>query len=306
MLNVLNIFLTILSLLAFSGCKKNDDPDKVYRINGTMNIDGRARTFLLNLPPGYYENESMSLVIGLHGTGGSAVQFDRDYGFTAKANSEGFIIVYPEGVRSDGILKLRTWNAGTCCDYAAEQNINDVKYIRTLIDELVAKYKIDPKRVYLTGMSNGGMMAYRLASEMPDKIAAVAPVSSTMMIQQAINKERAMPILHIHSSRDMKVPYHGGVGLGGYNFAPVDSTLRVWAQSNACVKGPEVMVDDLRYKLTEWSDCNDNAIIKCYLTQDGGHSWPGGKRSNSRGDEPSSVINATDLIWDFFKTRSLP
>jgi polyhydroxybutyrate depolymerase len=307
MKNLITVILTFAGILLYSGCKSDPPPSKVYRIAGKMTVDGRTRTFLINLPPGYYESQNpLPVVIGLHGTGGSAEQFERDYAFSKKSNSSGFIAVYPEGVRGDGVLKLRTWNAGACCDYAVEHKIDDVKYIRNLIDQLVATYHADPRRIYVTGMSNGGMLTYRLASEMPDKIAAIAPVSSTMMISQAINKARAMPILHIHSSKDTKVPYSGGKGLGGYYFPSVDSTLHVWTASNSCRTGPVELVNDPRFKLTEWSDCDQNVIIRRYLTEDGGHSWPGGSKGNARGDEPSAAINATDVIWDFFKSRSLP
>ncbi len=307
MTNLFNTTLTLVSLFLFASCDKQSDQDKTYRISGTLTVDGRARTYLLNLPPAYYESDTtLPLVIGLHGTGGSAIQFERDYGFTDKANSVGFIAVYPEGVRSTGILGLRTWNAGTCCDFALEQGIDDVKYIRTLLDKLVTSYKINPKMVYVTGMSNGGMLTYRLANEMADKIAAVAVVSCSMVLPAPLASSRPMPILHIHSSLDTKIPYMGGVGIGGYYFPPVDSVHRAWAQHNGCAGGPNILIDDNRYQLTEWPGCTSGAVIRRYLTRDGGHAWPGGHKSNRRGDDPSTVINATDLIWDFFKGYSLP
>lgn len=306
MMNALNTLIAVISLFIFTGCEKQPDQEKTYRITGTMTVDGRDRVYLLNLPPGYYEHDStLPLVIGLHGTGGSATQFERDYSFTNKANNAGFIVVYPEGVRSTGILGLRTWNAGTCCDFAKEQGVDDVKYIRTLLDNLVATYKINTKKVYVTGMSNGGMLAYRLAAEMAGRITAIAAVSSTMVISTPITPARPVPILHIHSARDTKIPYTGGIGIGGYYYPPVDSVHRVWAQNNGCISGPATLTDDSRYKLTEWSGCHTGAIIR-YLTQDGGHAWPGGFKSIRRGDDPSTVINATDLIWDFFKGYSLP
>lgn len=307
MTNAFNTLITVIFLFLLTGCEKQPDPEKVYRFSDAITVDGRTRTYLLNLPPGYYESDTtVPLVIGLHGTGGSAAQFERDYGFTGKANSAGFIVVYPDGVSSTGILGLRTWNAGTCCDFAMEQHIDDVKYIRTLLDNLVTRYRVNPKRVYVAGMSNGGMLTYRLAHEMADKIAAVAAVSATMVLPMPLAPSRPIPILHIHSARDTKVPYLGGIGIGGYYFPPVDSVHRVWSQNNGCTTGPVTIIDDPNYKLTEWSGCNTGAIIRCYLTEDGGHAWPGGYKGRRRGDDPSTAINATDLIWDFFKGYSLP
>lgn len=287
----------VVSLLMLTGCDKSDGPEeKAYRIEGTMQVDGRTRHYLLYLPTGYYDDTSRyALVLGLHGGGGSAVQFDRHYGLTQKANASKFIVVYPEGVRSDGPLGVRTWNAGTCCDYAAENNIDDVKYIRLLIDELAGRYRIDAKRVYAAGMSNGGMLAYRLACEIPDKIAAIAPVSCSM-VASGCSPTRAVPILHIHSVQDTKVPVQGGIGIFGYYFPPVDSGLTVFAMG----KPPLVVEDNANYKLTKWGE-----DMEYYLTTDGGHAWPGAVRNTSWGDPSSTAVNANDLLWAFFQRYSL-
>lgn len=301
-----NLFC-FLSLLLFVHCDGSDPTvAKDHRFYETMIVEGRARTYLLNLPPDYYSAGAadVPLVIGMHGTGGNARQFERDYGLTKKANSAGFIVVYPEGVQNNGVLGVRTWNAGRCCDFAMENDVNDVLFIRTLIDALVATFRVDAKRVYVTGMSNGGMMAYRLACEMPDKIAAIAAVSSTMVVDQPCHASRAVPVLHMHSILDAKVPYNGGTGIGGYYFPPVDSVLEVWASENNCVVRDEITNDD-RFKLTEWSSCDDGVIMQCYLTRDGGHAWPGGQRSGNWGDSPSEVIYATDLLWEFFRQFEL-
>lgn len=300
--------LSILLLLLLTNCDKPTDPEtkEKYRFNGTMTVDGRTRAFILNLPPDYYDEPGrFPLVIGLHGAGGSGSQFELDYRFTQKANSAKFIAVYPDGVRSDGVLKLRFWNAGYCCNYASDHNINDVKFISALIDRLVADYKADPKKVYAAGMSNGGMMAYRLACEIPDKIAAIATVSCSMVQTQACNPARAVPILHIHSELDTRIPYLGGIGIGGYYYPPVDSVLNVWSAKNSCTTVPKTITDNEQYRLTEWPDCGNSTVIQYYLTKDGGHAWPGGNKSRDKADTPSTAVNANDVIWDFFQRFSL-
>jgi len=294
------IFLPVL----FVSCQKAGT-DKVYRFNGQLNVDGRARTYLLNLPPHYYDTSNLALVIALHGFGGSAAQAEKDYGITDKANTEGFVVVYPEGIPSSGSFHLRSWNTGTCCPVAQTDNIDDVHFISVLIDQMTAKYKVNPKKVYVAGMSNGAMMAYTLACDLSDKIAAITSVSGTLMTSSPCQPSRAVPILHIHSALDTRVPFDGGLGMANHYFTPVDSTMNVWAALDSCNTPPQV-TDNGGYSLTEWKDHAGRVAIDLYLTQDGGHSWPGGLKPRDKADPPSIYLNATDLLWDFFQRYSLP
>jgi len=298
-------FLLILLPLIHASCQKSGD-GKTYRFNGQMNIGGITRTWLLNLPPNYYDTSGFSLVIALHGFAGSATEMEHDYGITDKANSAGFIVVYPNGMRSPGgYFHLTSWNAGNCCFYAQEENIDDVTFISTLIDQLVANYKVDPKKVYVAGMSNGAMMAYTLADKLSAKIAAITAVSGALMAIPPCNPGRAVPILHIHSALDKKVPFNGGYGMDNVWFPSVDSTLGVWSAIDSCDTPPQV-TDHGNYQLTEWKDYHGNVAIDLYLTRDGGHSWPGGLKPRAQADPPSTAIHATDLMWDFFQRYSLP
>lgn len=305
----------ILGLLTLSlGCKKDNSTDdsspKEFRFTETIKVDGLDRTYLLNLPPNYYSGDNFSLVIALHGGGGSATQFESTCLLTKKADAAGFIVVYPNGVKSNGPLKLQTWNAGTCCDYAAANDIDDVNFIRQLISTLLAKYKINPKKVYATGHSNGGMMSYRLACELSDKIAAIAVNACTLVTTQPCNPVHPVPVLHMHSVNDLHVPYLGGQGGGtgtyDLHLAPVDSVLNVFSSFNECTNTAQVITDNNDYTFTKWSGCDNNVSIQCYLTKDGGHAWPGGLPGSEMGDTPSTAINANDLLWDFFQQYQLP
>ncbi len=296
-----NLFFLILT-----GCSNPEDyGGPQYRYEATIPVGDLMRAYIVKLPKTYYDSvrRLYPLVIALHGTGGSARQMETTYGLNEKGDKEGFVVAYPEGVRSSGPLGIRTWNAGTCCGYAMENKVDDVAFIRELISHLTSQFAIDPKRIYVTGMSNGGMMAYRLACELAEKIAAIGPVSSTMTTTRC-EPARAMPIMHIHSLLDTKVPYSGGIGIGGYRFSGVDSILNVWAIKDQCDEDP-VIVDNGHYKVTTWG-CESTGAIKSYVTYDGGHSWPGGLRPTQMSDPPSTYINATDLLWDFFKRFELP
>lgn len=301
--NIIPNFFALSLICLLSACDKSDDPDTdtVYNSYQSIIVDGRERSFLLNLPPNYMDSEGdFALVIGMHGGAGNARHFEETYHFSEKSNEAQFIAVYPEGVKSDGPLGARTWNAGTCCDYAVEQNVDDVKFLSELIDHLTAEYKVDPKRVYATGMSNGGMMAYRLACELSDKIAAIAGVSTSMGMSTPCDPNGPVSILHIQSKLDESVPFEGGVGVRGNYFPPIDSVLNVWSGLNSCTNMPESTSFD-NYLFTEWNTCAESTAIKYYLTEDGGHSWPGGEKGTFFADPPSTALNATDLIWDFFQ-----
>lgn len=293
-----------LLLLLFIGCHGNEDDDieKTYRFNETIQVGGIARSYTVNLPPNYYKSSAFSLVIGLHGGGGSASQFENSTKLTDKANSVNFIVVYPDGT---GVLK--TWNAGECCGYAMNNDVDDVNFISKLIDKLIDTYKINPEKVYVTGHSNGGMMSYRLACELSAKIAAIAPNSCTQVIT-GCNPSRPVPILHMHSKLDENIPYLGGTGSGvtGVYCTPIDDVLNSWSARNECTSLKQLTHDEDLYSFYQWTGCTSSRI-DYYLTEDGGHAWPGGLPGGGPDpDAPSVAINANDLLWDFFQQFPLP
>jgi polyhydroxybutyrate depolymerase len=305
------ICIIFLLLLFVSACNQPSiSIETLYRVNKTLLVDGLTRTYTVNLPPNYLQSNQFSVVIALHGGGGDALQFESTSKLTEKADASGFIVVYPEGVKSTGPLGARSWNAGNCCDYASANNIDDVKFIGRLIDKLIASYKINPKKVYVTGHSNGGMMAYRLACELSGEVAAIAPNASTMVVSQPCHPTRAMPILHMHSALDTKVPYRGGIGTGpgteGVFMPSINSVLRTWSQKNLCQTLAQVIINNSKYKFTKWSNCTNNVTLDYYLTKDGGHGWPGGLPGGPFSDTPSTAIHANDLLWEFFQKHQLP
>lgn len=265
--------------------------------------DGLQRTYQLHLPSNYSTDTIHSLVIALHGGFGSGPQLETQSQLSVKADAENFIVVYPEGVQS--LLNIRTWNSGECCGYAANNDIDDVGFINSLIDSLLSIYAIDTTRVYVTGMSNGAFMSYRLACELSHRIAAIAPVAGSMNVDDC-SATSPIPIIHFHSYNDLHVPYNGGYGTGvsdHYN-PPLDSVLNVWSLVDNCEITQDTLVNDSNYTHIVWENCDCSYSIEYYITQDGGHSWPGGT-STPIGDPVSEVINANDLMWDFFQQYSL-
>ena len=263
-----------------------------------------VRTYLIHLPVDYDSNAEYPLVIAMHGGFGNAVNIENQSQLSVKADDENFIVVYPEGVKG-GVLNIRTWNAGWCCGHASSTNVDDVGFIDVLLDSLIARYPIDENRIYATGMSNGGFMSYRLGCELSDRIAAIAPVAASMSLASC-EPNRSVPVLDFHSYIDSNVPIEGGIGTGPSNHynSPVDSVLNVWSTINDCQIINDTITNNEEYTHIRWTNCSCNYQIEQYITQDGGHSWPGGQ-ATPLGDPASEFVNANDIIWDFFQKHSL-
>ncbi len=288
-----------LVLLSNVSCHIKSAYSSVY---DSLTFKGLIRTYLIHVPPGYINTTPTSLIIALHGGFGSALNIEDQSKLSLKSDRANFIVVYPEGIK---VLGVRTWNAGGCCGTAESFNIDDVGFIDALIKKLSTEYNIDQKKIFATGISNGGMMSYRLANDLANKIAAIAPVAATMVIKTVTSPSRPVPIIHFHSFNDKNVPYLGGVGSGvsGHYNPPLDSVFNVWMNVNSCVKR-DTIKNNQDYLFVKWSSCNKNSEIHFYMTHDGGHSWPGGGKYLP-GDEPSRVINADDLMWDFFQAHPM-
>jgi polyhydroxybutyrate depolymerase len=212
-------------------------------------------------------------------------------GFDRQAEAGGFLAVYPNGWK-------RAWNAGRCCGRAARTGIDDVGFLTALLDELESRYPIDPSRIHATGISNGGMMAYRLASELGERFAAIAPVASAMVTD--CREGRPVPVLHIHGTADRNAPYAGGVGsrsYSGFHYPSVDETLAPWRARNECRPAPETTNSSPDLRVDRWPGLAD---VVLHTIEGGGHSWPGGQRMSRFLDPPSEAVDATVTIWEFF------
>jgi polyhydroxybutyrate depolymerase len=273
----------------------------------TLSHDGRERSYVLRAPPAVERGRPRPLVLVLHGGGGNAANAENMTGFTAKALREGFIVAYPEGTgRLDD--KLLTWNAGHCCAYAMKNSVDDVGFIGALLDKLLREHPVDARRVYVTGMSNGAMMSHRLGRELPGRIAAIAPVVGTLFGDE-VPPAQAVPALMINGMLDENVPYLGGEpggrGARSWDGTPASPALyqgTYWARANGCQ--PEPSREDAAHWVLWRYACPSAQHVVLYLLKDNGHAWPGGKPGSRRGDIPSTSLNATDVIWDFFEAHS--
>lgn len=293
------------------------------------------RDFQLHVPATAEGRKNIPVVIALHGGGGHAAQFREQTGLDAIADANGFMVVYPEGTKSI-IGNFRTWNAGPCCGKAAKQNVDDVAFIAALIDVLVQKYGADRTRVYATGHSNGAMMSWRLACELSDRIAAIAPNAGQRILEDC-HPARAVPVLHIHGTADPCALYNGGAQCGGcfsealglrlpgdkWACPPVKDVVAAQAKMNGCGAETETVFTKGAVTCTRYKGCPAQGVVELCSIQDAGHRWPGSADIGpaSCHDNPaakkcqryativgpgSADIDAGALMWDFFKQFHLP
>lgn len=304
------VIAATMGLLPGSACTalaaQRDDTSFAQR--QTLTHNGITRSYVVRIPREQMQGSArVPLVLVLHGGGGNALNAERMSGFTQKARAEGFIVVYPEGT-SRFEDKLLTWNAGHCCGYAMKNRVDDVGFINALLDKLIAEYPVDPKRIYATGISNGGMMTHRLGIELSNRFAAIAPVVATLFGDEA---RPAYPVsaLMFNGMQDKSVPYLGGTPGGRFTDAwdgkptkPAAEQGTFWAEADGCAKPPE---QQDRGTSAHWQyHCPAGKAVELYLVKDSGHAWPGGQAGSRKGDTPSSSLNATDLIWEFFRTHA--
>ena len=282
---------------------------------GSLEWEGRTRTYQVHLPRGYDGRKSLSLVIVLHGGGAPVGSAERMSAMSPKADKEGFIAVYPNGT-SALPKKFLTWNAWNCCAYALKHDVDDVGFIRALIEKLEKEYNIDPKRIYATGLSNGAIMSYRLGVELSDKIAAIAPVEGALNIDNP-RPTNPVSVIIFHGTSDQHVLYNGGVAKKSWERAVNPTMKRVdrsvsyavsfWVKHDQCA--PNSKKEQYGHIVHEvYTGCRDGTGVEVYTVIGQGHAWPGGKNGlyYANVDPPTQEISATDLMWDFFTLHSKP
>lgn len=293
MKKILFYFLIITSSFSFSLAQEVED---------TLMIFGRNRFFKVHLPLGYTVQKEYPVVFVFHGGDGNPDNIEKTTDFSTKADKEGFIVVYPYGTGSFP-KKLLTWNTWDCCGYADKKNIDDVSFIKKVLEIIKTKYSVNQNMIFATGLSNGGMMCYLLACEMPDQFAAVAPVAATMFDENQCTANSEISMIIFNSIDDKHIPYEGGIGdesIVKVEKMPVEKVVNFWVNKFNCVLLNKTEVSS--YNKIDYMNKKGTEII-FYKMMGGGHSWPGGERGRLFADKPVKDVSATDLIWDFFKNH---
>ena len=276
-------------------------------ISRTLTHDGRERSYILYVPASVDWSKPVPLVFVFHGGTGNAKNAIRMSGFNPVADKNGFIVVYPNGTGRLNDDKLLTWNGGTCCGYAQEENIDDVGFVRAIVTDLRSLANIDPKRIYATGMSNGAILSQRLACEATDLFAAIAPVAGTLNFPSC-SPTQPISVIEFHGTADEHVPYDGGYGpksLVNVDFASVQKSVGFWTQFDGCSPQSQTnSFDDIQHEV--WTGCAGSTSVELYTILGGGHSWPGGAGGWPGSDQPTQTISASQLIWEFFAAHPKP
>jgi polyhydroxybutyrate depolymerase len=258
-------------------------------------IEREFRTFI---PSGYLPNGEMPLVFSLHGYTMTAYDQQLMTGLSHQASRSGFIVVYPQGLGNP-----TQWNLNPGMDNG------DVIFIRDLIALFKQNCAIDSKRVYVTGFSMGGGMANRLACELSDQIAAIAPVSGAYAYPAICSPKRAMPVLAFHGYDDHVVPYNGSSNLDLLNqspdvWPPIPDWAANWGVMNGCTPHPETLSNQDGVRIEAWRGCRDRVEVLLYTIDGGGHTYPNGTGANT-GQDPLLKINGNKIIWEFFERYAL-
>ena len=234
---------------------------------GDLESKGQIRQYLLHVPATYKPEMPSALVLMFHGAGIGAERFVDYSRFSKVADREGFLVVYPEGLRE-------VWNPSP--------GSQDVQFVRDLIEHLQRRCSVDSNRIYASGHSNGAGMVDRLACELADQIAAIGAISGAYQSSGECSPSRPIPVFAIHGTADNIIPYKG-----------IPEWASVWAVRNGCDPDPADIPHNVLIGEENWVNCRKGADVILYTIQDMGHDWT------------HDLIDMGQAIWDFFESHPL-
>ena len=269
-------------------------------------VENRQRTFRVHQPQSVAENRA--LIIAFHGTGINGQRMAEFCNLNSLADESDFIVLYPDGSgKNDTSLQ---WNTGHPASYATRHQVNDLEFVKKLIDWSIQHLQVNPGRVYLAGMSSGGILCYELAIQISSQIAAVASVAGTLC--DFGRPPAAIPVIHFHGTNDSHVPYEGGRGdrnLTKIEFASAANTIDWWAKANQCthrrMQRPRITINDGTWIIREaYLNSAEEERVILFTIKNGGHTWPGSTWSEAAAHSLGTTtlnLHANQEIWSFFQ-----
>ena len=271
----------------------------------TMSHDGVTRTYVLHVPARLDRTRPAPLLIELHGGGGDGAEIDRLTGFYAIADRERFVVAAPSGVN-------KNWNDGRPEIDTATGGADDVGFLSAMMDRIAGQVPVDRSRIYVTGMSNGAIMSGRLACELSDRIAAFGQVSGTASTEIAgsCHPGRSVPVLEIHGTADLVVPYAGGTVApqldGRGQVVGVDAWAAFWVADDADSSAPEITHIGSDTTVRTWHGASPQSDVVFYRVEGAGHTWPGGPDFPGRAvGSTTHSFSASAVIWEFLASHRL-
>ena len=311
-----NIMAAVLLLLVFgflaSGSAGQEICEGAAGIKTlSLKVDGLTRTYTVFEPSRYSRQQPVPLVIVLHGAGGVGQGIIQETAWDRKAESENFLVVFPDAMRPNPqsepsfLVNPQVWNDGADRGQEFLRDVNDVKFLSLMLGDLRQKYAIDWNAVYLAGFSNGASMGFKAALELPGKFAALAAVSGSFWPRAGFAElQKSIPTIFIAGTADPFNPVDGGsirLPWGTFEQPSLMTTIDKWARLNGIHKGLRPIAGRSGVRVYEGMG-NKHSVMRAYLVEGLGHMWPGGEAifpEEYIGKDPR-VVNATDLIWDFF------
>jgi polyhydroxybutyrate depolymerase len=326
--------LAVSSLLGASPAASATHP-RLAPMNGSYRFElrsgGMARTYRLHVPPQAASGRPLPLVLNLHGSTQNAFLQEVQSQMDGSADQNGYLVAYPNGTRVSAVLTpdpvakqaQYSWNAGVCCGLPVTHHVNDVGFLKSVIANVASRTPVDLRRVYVTGMSSGGMMAYAMAAEDSAHIAAIASVSGQVELP-AIHPTHAVPTMEFHSVDDPIAKWDGTPSKNPALRYSVMQGISKWAKADHCSSTPHkgkplvgapgtVSVGETATLIT-YSHCRSGTEVSLWRLTGSGHVWPGSPLNTG---PPSSwvlggvgrgtvLIDANRTMWQFFERYSTP
>ena len=281
-----------------------------------LTTGGMDRFYEMHVPASYDGSKAVPLVLVFHGGGGYPAASRYESGMDKTADKNGFIVVYPAGTNKRFLKdRMLEWNDGRPYQDGTPKEVDDVAFVRAVIDDIDKMFNIDRKRVYAAGFSNGSQFVNRLAQQMTDQLAAVAKVAGQRSPDELFNKpSRPISVMQFSGRQDSIAPYLGGAPK---NFTPkfktelkpVEQTIQDWVKFNGCPEKPAETKTVGAAVMTKYGPGKDGAEVVLWTLGDGGHTWPGGNALPAAEDWGQGNINkdisASALMWDFFKNHTV-
>jgi polyhydroxybutyrate depolymerase len=281
--------------------------------NWTVTHEGRSRAYRVHIPQNYDAAAPTPVVLSFHGYSANEQEQEDLSQMSSQAEARGFIAVYPRGLNQNEIdgstdprsADTRGWNAGICCGPAQSSRVDDVAFVDALLADLDTRLCLDTKRIYATGLSNGGFLAYRLACERAGQIAAIAPVAG-MAGFEPCSPARPVSVMHFHGTDDPVIRYEGGdIPFLGGAYVSAEDSVAGWANRNACFGNTLTTYDQGDSSCSSSTNCGQGTTVTLCTVQGGGHTWPGGLLPPDFG-YTTQDLDATEQMWLFFQAHPRP